>query len=172
MRADRDRTLSALLASSLFIGVAVLAAALTVQTENVQALKKEADSPPPTVVKTVKVTMPPKTVEVTVRVTQRASRSQPRREVAGSTNATLACIRKHESTNRYTAVSASGTYRGAYQMSRVYSPAWAERAGYKEWSGKPADKWPPAVQDAVAAHMGRSGWGHWSKHTSYSCPGF
>lgn len=110
---------------------------------------------------------------VTVRVTERASRSESRvSKPSASVAATLACIRKHESTNNYRAVSSTGTYRGAYQMSRVYSPEWVRRAGYGQWAGKPADKWPPAVQDAVAAHMGRGGWGHWSKWTSYSCPGF
>ena len=138
--------------------------------------------PAPTVTATIKVTLPPKTlpprvVTKTIRVTERASRSQVARTPAFVTRSsgsskTLACIRKYESTNNYRAVSASGTYRGAYQMSRVYSPAWAKRAGYDTWAGKTADKWPPAVQDAVAAHMGRSGWGHWSKHTSYNCPGF
>jgi hypothetical protein len=109
---------------------------------------------------------------VTVRVTERASRSVTRARTSASASVTLACIRFHESTNNYLAVSDSGTYRGAYQLSRVYSPAWAERAGYGQWAGIPADKWPPAVQDAVAAHMGRSGWGHWSRWTSYDCPGF
>ncbi len=114
-------------------------------------------------------TLPPRVVTKTIRVTERASRSMTR---GGSKNATLACIRKHESTNNYKAVSKSGTYRGAYQMSVQYSDDWARRAGYESWAEKPADKWPPAVQDAVAANMGRSGWGHWSKWTSYNCPGF
>ena len=120
-------------------------------------------------VRTVTVETPGPTV--TVRVTERASRSSTTRR-GSSTNATLACIRKHESTNNYRAVSDSGTYRGAYQMSVEYSDDWARRAGYEEWAEKPADKWPPAVQDAVAADMGRSGWGHWSRWTSYDCPGF
>lgn len=114
-------------------------------------------------------TLPPRVVTKTIRVTERASRSTTR---GGSKNATLACIRFHESTNNYKAVSKSGTYRGAYQMSVQYSDDWARRAGYESWAEKPADKWPPAVQDAVAAHMGRSGWGHWSRWTSYDCPGF
>jgi hypothetical protein len=87
---------------------------------------------------------------------------------------TLACIRKHESGNNYQRVSSTGTYRGAYQMSRQYSPGWAKRAGYGQWAGKTADRWPPAVQDAVAWNMSNQGrwWGHWDDHTDYDCPGF
>jgi hypothetical protein len=140
----------------------------------VEAVLEPAPVPTVTVTATPKPvvivkTLPPRVVTKTIRITERASRSATR---GGSKNATLACIRFHESTNNYKAVSKSGTYRGAYQMSVQYSDDWARRAGYESWAEKPADKWPPAVQDAVAADMGRSGWGHWSRWTSYNCPGF
>jgi hypothetical protein len=127
------------------------------------------ETPGPVRTKVVTTPGPTRTVYIS-----RASRNQVSRQSAPATSSsvssTLACIRKHESGGRYTAT--NGIYRGAYQMSTEYSDTWARRAGYEEWASKPADKWPPAVQDAVAANMGRSGWGHWSKWTSYNCPGF
>jgi hypothetical protein len=139
--------------------------------------------PGPTVTVTPKP-KPAKTIYIE-RSSDRASRSsrpssakstvnRAKADSSFSGNATLACIRKHESGNDYQDVSDSGTYRGAYQMSRQYSPGWAKRAGYGEWAGKTADKWPPAVQDAVAWNMSNQGrwWGHWDDHTSYNCPGF
>ena len=56
--------------------------------------------------------------------------------------AVLACIRSYESGGDYEAVSASGTYRGAYQFDR---PTWASVGG----SGDPAAA-PAAEQDARA----------------------
>lgn len=156
----------------LSAGVLALAYSQDPAMQSVPTPTVTVETPGP--VKTKIVTTPGPTVTVTAR----ASRSQVARRApsatqrAASSTATLACIRKHESSNNYRAVSASGTYRGAYQMSVQYSDDWARRAGYESWAEKPADKWPPAVQDAVAADMGRSGWGHWSKHTSYNCPGF
>jgi hypothetical protein len=112
----------------------------------------------------------------TVRVTERASRSKAKRTVnvpKVDSSATLACIRKHESGGNYRAVSASGKFRGAYQMHRTYAPTWAKRAGQGSWSDVPVDQWPPAVQDAVAYDMGHGNrWAAWREHTSYSCPGF
>jgi hypothetical protein len=134
------------------------------------------DLPLPTVTETVTKTPPPpppKTVIKTVKVTvepARASRSQSR---GVGDKATLACIRKHESGNDYRDVSATGKFRGAYQFHRGYAPVWAERAGYGNWSNTPSDRWPPAVQDAVAYDMGHGNrYAAWDKHTSYNCPGF
>jgi hypothetical protein len=171
------------------IAAAIVGTALLVGTtmgqESAQAdrddyrykLEQLESQPVPTVTRTVRVTLTPKPAPtVTVKVVERVSRSvnRTRTTKGGSKNATLACIRKHESGNNYQRVSSSGTYRGAYQLSRQYSPGWAKRAGYGQWAGKTADKWPPAVQDAVAWDMSNNGkwWGPWDDHTSYDCPGF
>ena len=122
--------------------------------------------PPPVV---VTVTPPP--VKVTVTAQPRASSVS--RNKGGSSNATLKCIRQHESGGNYQASNPSGKFQGAYQMHRDYAPTWAKRAGHGSWAGKPVASWPPAVQDAVALKLGQdTGWGAWSKHTSYRCPGF
>jgi hypothetical protein len=127
-------------------------------------------------VSVVTVTQPPVTVTATVRVTQRASRSSAARAASGegrpvSPTSILACIRKHESGGNYRAISATGKFRGAYQFHSGYAPTWATRAGYAEWAGVTPDRWPPAVQDAVAYDMGHGNhYAAWRNHTSYSCP--
>ena len=122
--------------------------------------------PGPTVTKTAKPEPRP-TKTIYVEREAETSRNYERVPV----NATMACIREHESGGSYTA--RNGIYRGAYQLSMTYSDTWAQRAGYSEWSSKPADQWPPAVQDAVALDLGKSSnWRAWSDWTSYSCPGF
>jgi len=67
----------------------------------------------------------------------------------------LACTRAHESdtSGGYGAVSAGGTYRGAYQFAQPTWDAAVAGAGYGEYAGIPADQAPPEVQDAAAAHL-------------------
>jgi hypothetical protein len=136
---------------------------------------KTVTTPGPVRTKIVTTPGPTRTIYVTERASRSSIRESRTKPASGiGNNATLACIRKHESGNDYRDVSDSGTYRGAYQMSRQYSPGWAKRAGYGQWAGKTADQWPPAVQDAVAWDMSNNGrwWGPWKDHTSYDCPGF
>lgn len=75
--------------------------------------------------------------------TQRASRS--RITTSPPVAALLACIRKIESGGDYHAVSASGTYRGAYQFDQ---PTWQSVGGH----GDPAAA-SPVAQDAAAARL-------------------
>lgn len=124
------------------------------------------ETPPPVV---VTETPPP----VVVTVTPQARASSVSRSSRGSGNATLKCIRHHESRGNYGAVNSTGKFQGAYQLHSGYAPTWAKRAGLGQWAGTPVHKWPAAVQDAVALKLGRdTGWHAWSDHTSYSCPGF
>lgn len=68
----------------------------------------------------------------------------------------LACIRRIESGGRYNAVSASGTYRGAYQFDL---PTWRSAGG----RGDPATA-SPAEQDAAASRLiARRGLQPWPK---------
>ncbi len=75
----------------------------------------------------------------------------------------LACIRMRESHNNYTAVSANGNYRGAYQFNQ---PAWdstARHAGRGDLVGRLANTVAPADQDAIALDLyhwqGSKPWG-------------
>lgn len=67
----------------------------------------------------------------------------------------LRCIAWHESRGITTAVSPDGEYRGKFQLSMSFSPAWANRYGFPQWASLPADRWPAAVQDAVAVALFR-----------------
>lgn len=173
---------AAIIGTALLIGTAMSNEQAQADRDVYRYELEQAESRPfPTVTRTVKITLTPKpaptvTVWVTERAARSAARSTVRKAKADSSvgdKATLACIRKHESGNNYRDVSATGKFRGAYHFHRGYAPVWAERAGYGEWSGKTPDKWPPAVQDAVAYDMGRNnGYAAWDKHTSYNCPGF
>ncbi len=84
---------------------------------------------------------------------------------AGDVECFLACTRAHESDTAggYGAVSAGGTYRGAYQFHQRTWDAAVTGAGFGEYAGIPADEAPPAVQDAAAAHLysvsGNRPWG-------------
>lgn len=123
---------------------------------------------------------PPRTPKPTAQRTASpkptATSSKPTAKTPTSTvgdAATLACIRKHESTNNYRAVSSTGKFRGAYQFHQGYAPEWAKRYGYPEWAGKPSNLWPPRVQDSIAYQMGHGNrYAAWRNHTSYNCPGF
>lgn len=103
---------------------------------------------------------------------------QPKPQKPTSSNVTLACIRKHESSGNYGVVSENRggvRYYGAYQFSGTYMDDWAKRYGHSDWANKPANLWPASVQDDVALKLGKStnpDWAMWSKFTSYSCPGF
>jgi hypothetical protein len=84
---------------------------------------------------------------------------------AGQSDVFLACTRAHESDTAggYSAVSPSGTYRGAYQFdARTWAGA-VSRAGFEEWAGVPADQVPADVQDAAALQLyserGNQPWG-------------
>jgi hypothetical protein len=81
----------------------------------------------------------------------------------------LLCVRAHESGGNYQAVNSLG-YAGGYQMSPVYGPTWAERAGYSEWSNTPIPEWPPNVQDAVALYLWNTGQAWiWRDFGGYDC---
>ena len=76
-------------------------------------------------------------------------------------DASLARLRNCESHGNYGAVSASGTYRGAYQFSRS---TWngVARANFPQYDGLDPAAAPADVQDAFAralyAQLGRSPW--------------
>lgn len=83
---------------------------------------------------------------------------------AGDVACFLPCTRAHESdtSGGYSAVSSSGTYRGAYQFAQATWDAAVAGAGHDEYAGVPADQVPPEVQDAAAAHLyGVSGTQPW-----------
>jgi hypothetical protein len=83
----------------------------------------------------------------------------------GNVDCFLECTRGYESdtSGGYGAVSAGGTYRGAYQFQQNTWDAEVAGAGYGEFAGVPADQVPPEVQDAAAAHLysvsGNNPWG-------------
>lgn len=79
--------------------------------------------------------------------------SAPTGGSALGTNAFLAAIRQHESGGDYTAYNAAGGASGAYQFIQSTWSNQAKAAGYAQYANGPASKAPPAVQDAVAAHM-------------------
>ena len=72
------------------------------------------------------------------------------------------CVRWRESRNDYTAVSASGTFRGAYQW---YQQGWDHFAAQvaPTYVGTPPDQAPPAIQDLVSEtayqQLGAAPWG-------------
>jgi hypothetical protein len=100
----------------------------------------------------------------------KAATPAPAQYSSGSVSTILACIREHESGGNYQAVNAYG-YAGAYQLSPTYKDAWAARYGFSQYVGVPVVQWPPAVQDAVAADLGRdSNWHMWSDFAPYTCP--
>lgn len=122
-----------------------------------EAIQPEPATPtttePPAPVTTVTVSkLPPTTLGTTTTtfvVPEKADEDLTDEEWAaregylGDTRAVLlACIRSYESGGDYGAVSASGTYRGAYQFDR---PTWSSVGG----SGDPAAA-PAAEQDARA----------------------
>ena len=75
----------------------------------------------------------------------------------------LACIRQRESHGNYKAVSAGGTYRGAYQFSQSAWDSTARHAGRTDLVGVLPDQASPADQDALALHLyqwqGAKPWG-------------
>jgi hypothetical protein len=74
----------------------------------------------------------------------------------------LVCTRAHESGGNYAAVSASGTYRGAYQFSRATWNSTAASAGRPDLVGVDPAAAAPADQDYLALHLySRSGAGPW-----------
>ncbi len=102
------------------------------------------------VVTTVPVTAPPTTVAV-----------------PPSAAAVLACIRQRESGGNYSAVSANGVYRGAYQFSQATWDGAARLAGRPDLVGVPPNLVSPANQDAVAlAEYEAAGLAPWGGH----CP--
>lgn len=82
----------------------------------------------------------------------------------GYVDAALDCIRGHESDTAggYTAVNPTSGAAGAYQMLPSLSDDWARRYGHPEWASLTADRWPPAVQDHVAAQLYMDWPGAWS----------
>jgi Transglycosylase-like domain len=91
----------------------------------------------------------------------------PPAPVPTSAAAVLACIRQRESGNNYAAVSASGTYRGAYQFSQGTWDGAARLAGRPDLVGRLANTVAPADQDAVAlAEYEAAGLAPWGGH----CP--
>jgi cytoskeletal protein RodZ len=78
----------------------------------------------------------------------------------------LACIRMRESHNDYTAVSASGNYRGAYQFNQAAWDSTARHAGRSDLVGRLANTVAPADQDALALDLY-----HWqgAKPWNYAC---
>jgi hypothetical protein len=83
--------------------------------------------------------------------------------VPASASAFLACIRNRESHGDYGAVSASGTYRGAYQFSQGAWDSTASHAGRSDLVGRQANTVAPADQDAIAFALyqwqGSAPWG-------------
>jgi hypothetical protein len=77
----------------------------------------------------------------------------------------LACTRaiESDSSGGYAAVSPDGQYHGAYQFLQATWDAAVAGAGFGEYIGVPAERVPPAVQDAAAAFLysvrGNAPWG-------------
>ena len=75
----------------------------------------------------------------------------------------LACVRQRESHGNYRAVSAGGTYRGAYQFAQSSWDLTARHAGRADLVGVPPDQAAPADQDALAFDLykwqGSKPWG-------------
>lgn len=96
---------------------------------------------------------PPPPPPVTTTTTPTPTTTPPH-PLPSTTASSLASIRACESGGDYAAVSASGTYRGAYQFSRA---TWAAMGG----SGDPAEALA-AEQDArAAALLASEGLGQW-----------
>jgi Transglycosylase-like domain len=87
----------------------------------------------------------------------------PTTTIPASAAAFLACIRMRESHNNYTAVSANGVYRGAYQFTQSSWDMAANHAGRHDLVGVLPDHASPANQDAMALTlyewMGSAPWG-------------
>jgi len=98
---------------------------------------------------------------VAVAVTVTATPAPP--SIAPNVAAILACIRQRESHGDYTTVSASGSYRGAYQFNQSAWDAAARHAGRLDLVGQLANLVSPADQDAVALALyqwqGTAPWG-------------
>jgi len=122
-------------------------AALTRSTERATVARVAAVAPTTT---RVPVTAPPTT-------------AAPTTTIAASAAAFLACIRARESHGNYGAVSAGGTYRGAYQFSQSSWNLAASHAGRKDLVGELPNLASPADQDAMALElyemMGSAPWG-------------
>jgi hypothetical protein len=75
----------------------------------------------------------------------------------------LACVRQRESHGDYRAVSASGTFRGAYQFAQSSWDLTARHAGRTDLVGVLPDQASPADQDALALSLylwqGTKPWG-------------
>lgn len=74
----------------------------------------------------------------------------PTTTIPPSAAAFLACIRQRESHGNYTAVSANGMYRGAYQFTQSSWDLAANHAGRHDLVGVLPDRASPANQDAMA----------------------
>jgi hypothetical protein len=68
----------------------------------------------------------------------------------------LACVRQHESRQRYEAVSSNQRYYGAYQFDRETWDGVARRAGRDDLLGILPSQASPAEQDAMALALLRS----------------
>lgn len=75
----------------------------------------------------------------------------------------LRCIRALESGGDYHAFNGVEHY-GAFQLSASYSDDWARRYGFPQWANLTADRWPRAVQDAVATRLFAAWPGAWSTY--------
>ena len=98
----------------------------------------------------------------TTRVTAPATTAAPT-TIPPSAAAFLACVRARESHGDYTAVSADGVYRGAYQFTQSSWDLAASHAGRKDLVGVPPNEASPADQDAMALELydmlGSAPWG-------------
>ena len=98
-----------------------------------------------------------------VPVTAPPTTAAPTTTIPPSAAAFLACIRARESHGDYTAVSANGLYRGAYQFTQSSWDLAATHAGRKDLVGVPPNEASPADQDAMALELydmlGSAPWG-------------
>ena len=120
------------------------------------------------VIETVPATTVAPVVTVAPAVVPAPTTTIPRPEptiapIVQSDSEFLACIRRRESNNDYTASDRSGTFLGAYQ---IYQGGWdsvASRMGRSDLIGIAPNEASPADQDAVALAMlqyhGRAPWG-------------
>ncbi|MGZ4683526.1 MAG: hypothetical protein ACXWBN_15870 [Acidimicrobiales bacterium] len=96
-------------------------------------------------------------------VTTRPPVTAPPVTVGPSDAAFLSCIRMRESHGDYTAVSASGNFRGAYQFSQSAWDSTARHAGRTDLVGRLANTVAPSDQDALALDLyhwqGATPWG-------------
>ena len=130
-------------------------------TASLAELNAALSSPPPAVTSEAPPEPPPAALDPAPPVVVASSVSAP-----SDSSGALACIRAHESDSAggYQAVSAGGTYRGAYQFLQSTWDSTAAAAGRGDLVGIDPATASPGDQDAIAAYLysqsGDAPWGN------------